>query len=278
MRKISLRLIPLKSEKIPPRHCEEQQRLGSPDFWIASPSLAITIKYKSLIAGSILIGLLGCSARQINSSSELVSPVPTTQSIIESRTVVGEKDDFDVGQLQKLNQKAGKPTFGLIMGFYQLPGTMPAGHVAISEGYVFGEPYRSFWFQATDAKPYAVLPAAPKQAEVLATSLNKMLDAGIRFKEVSMADAVMVMNVEKKMMLQNKTWFFPRSIAPGVDLLVSIQTGFGEIGPIYVGRVIATIDGRLLALVTWPDVGAYTLQPLVDRLVSDALRRLANEK
>ncbi len=230
------------------------------------------------IASCVIASLLGCSARPIKSSADLLSSQTAIPSVIESRSTDGAKDNLDIGNLHKLNQKAGKPTFGLIMGFYQLPSTMPAGAVSISEGYVFGEPYRSFWFQKSDIKPYAVLPASSQQSEVLAASLNKMLDAGIRFREISMADAVKVMQAEQKMMKRKETWLFPSSLASGVDLLVSVQKGLGETGPIYVGRVIATKDGRLLALATFPDAGPYALQPLIDQLVSDALRRLADSK
>jgi hypothetical protein len=93
-----------------------------------------------------------------------------------------------------------------------------------------------------------------------------------------MADAVKVMRAEQDAFDKKKIIFPSRSVPPGVDLLVSTQKGHTEVGPVYVGRVIRTSDGRLIALRSEPDVGVYSLKPLLVRLVSDTLRRLAEEK
>jgi hypothetical protein len=99
----------------------------------------------------------------------------------------------------------------------------------------------------------------------------------VRFVEVSMADAAKVMQAEQAV-IEGKVAIFPgRSVPSGVDLLVSIQKGKGATGPVYLGRVIRSKDGRLLALATQPDAGPYSLSPLVQKIVSDSLRRLADE-
>ena len=120
-------------------------------------------------------------------------------------------------------------------------------------------------------------PLSPQQSDVLIHAMNEFLDAGVRFVEVSMGDALKVMQAEEKA-LQTKRILFPgRSVPPGVDLLISIQKGFTEAGPVYLGRVIRTSDGRLIALQSEPDQGVYSLKPIVKQLVLDSIRRLAQE-
>jgi len=228
------------------------------------------------VTSSVLLLLIGCSARPIVSTSELPLGEKIKPEIIETRSLSGEKNEISFNELKHLNEKAGKPSFGLIMGFYQLPSTKPAGAVLFEESNVFGRSYRSFWFKDSFEKPYAVLPAAPLQLEVLVSAMNKLLNAGIEFKEVSMTDAVKIMKAEQEAIKSNKTWLVSRTLPSGVDLLISLQKGFSENGLAYSGRVISTKDGRLLALATWPDISVYSLKPLIHQLVVDSLRRLVN--
>jgi len=67
-------------------------------------------------------------------------------------------------------------------------------------------------------------------------------------------------------------------VPSGVDLLLSVEKGYGSYGPIYVGRVIRTKDGQLCALSTVIDAGPTSLGPLVSKLVKDSLRRLSAKK
>lgn len=236
----------------------------------------MTNKPLMVLAGFSTIVICNCSTVAIKSSSNLPFSAAINPEAIGSRND-GNTEQLSVQLLAKLNQRAGKPNFGLIMGFYQLPSTKPAGAVAITESSVFGQPYRSFWFQETASRPYAVLPVSPYQLEILSSVIKKMLDAGIYFKEVPMADALMVMRAEEKAIASGSQWAMSRLLPSGVDLLISIQKGFSETeGRIYSGRVVSTKDGRLLALATWPDTGVYSLKPLIDKLVTDTLRRLAN--
>ncbi|MDA0713364.1 MAG: hypothetical protein O2897_05205 [bacterium] len=233
---------------------------------------------KSLILFAIFSSsiLCNCTTVAVKSSSSLPFNSAIIPEAIASRNNENS-NEVSVQMLQKLNENAGKPTFGLIMGFYQLPSTKPAGAVEITESSVFGQPYRSFWFQETASRPYAVLPVSPYQLEILSSVMKKMLDAGIYFKEVPMADALMVMRAEEKALVSGNQWMMSRLLPSGVDLLISVQKGFSETeGRIYSGRVVSTKNGRLLALATWPDTGVYSLKPLIDSLVTDTLRRLAN--
>lgn len=230
-----------------------------------------------VIAGVAILALLSCSRKPIQSSGTLpapnyqrVTPEPPKQHQVDSMPMVLESD------LKLWNEKAGKPTFGLIPAFYQLPVSMPAGAVHIENAQVFGMSYQSFWLSNAGPKSYAIEPASTEQAQVFSRVMNRMLDAGVRFALVSMADANRVLESEKEVIEGKTTWFPGRQLPSGVDFLISIQQGQGLYGPAFVGRVIQSKNGQLLALVTQTDAGPTSLEPLLYQLVSDALRRLAN--
>lgn len=234
----------------------------------------------SLIICIALVAITACSRKPIQSSGTL--PQMPYQQIqpteIPQRDSASTLTRVSQSDLKNWNQQAGKPTFGLIPAFYQLPVSMPAGAVHIEQAQVFGASYQSFWLSNAGPKPYVILPASVEQTQVFSNTINQMLDMGVRFVEVSMADAHRVLESEKKVLEGNSAWFPGRQLPSGVDLLVSIQAGQGLYGPAFVGRVIASQDGRLLALATQIDAGPLSLQPLLEQLVSDALRRLADEK
>lgn len=219
--------------------------------------------------------LFGCSARPVKSSSELTFSRQISPEPIGAKKSSGAENKYSVNTLRALNIAAHKPSFGLVMGFYQLPQTNPAGAVVVTESDVFGRPYRAYWFKQPVEQPYSILPIDPFQVNVLNLAMNKMLDAGILFKEVSMADSLKVMKAEQEAIEKGKDQFTTQTLASGVDYLVSIQRGFSESGVIYSGRVISTRDGRLLALQTMPDMGFYSLGQLIDWVIGDSLRRLA---
>lgn len=234
------------------------------------------VNYKALVVVALL-SFTACSRKPILSSGTL----PET-SYQEVKPQEIEKHDIitmpvaSQTQLKAWNQKAGRPTFGLIPAFYQLPVSMPAGAVHIQSAQVFGASYQSFMLSNTGPKPYVIEPASTEQSQVFSKAMNQMLDAGIRFVEVSMADANRVLESEKKVIEGKTAWFPGRQLPSGVALLISIQRGQGLYGPAFVGRVIQSSNGQLLALATVVDAGPMSLEPLLGQLVSDALRRLAN--
>ncbi len=234
------------------------------------------VNYRIIVCVTAL-SILACSRKPIQSSGTLpqlsyqaVKPEPIEKHDVASAPVASQAD------LKAWNEKAGRPTFGLIPAFYQLPVSMPAGAVHIEQGQVFGASYQSFWLSNAGPKPYAIEPASTQQAQVFSKVMNQMLDAGVRFVEVSMADANRVLDSEKKVIEGRTSWFPGQQLPSGVNLLISIQRGEGLYGPAFVGRVIQTKDGQLLALATGVDAGPLSLEPLLSQLVSDALRRLAN--
>jgi len=229
--------------------------------------------YLTLFAFACL-SLASCSGHQI-ASAPLAHKIPgSSVEPIESRSVAGTRQ-VSSKRLSVLNSKAGAPSFGLIKSFYQLPISAPVGAAEFEEGYFFGQPYRSIRLEGMDAKPYAVLPASAAEAQVMESSISRFLDAGIRFAEVSMADALEIMKAEKNAIEKKGRIVLSHSVPSGVDLLISIQKGHGPMGSVYMGRVIDTRDGRLWALSTQPDMDVYALSPLVADLVEDTLTRMA---
>lgn len=230
-----------------------------------------------IIIGMALLSTVACSRKPIQSSGTLpqpyyqsTSPEQIDKHEVASAPIASQAD------LKAWNLKAGRPTFGLIPAFYQLPVSMPAGAVRIESARVFGASYQSFQLSNTGPRPYALEPTSTEQAQVFSKVMNQMLDAGVRFVEVSMADANRVLESEKNVIEGKTAWFPGRQLPSGVNLLISIQRGQGLYGPAFVGRVIQSKDGQLLALATGVDAGPMSLEPLLNQLVSDALRRLAN--
>lgn len=223
--------------------------------------------------------LLGCSARPVQSGGTLAPRNPPVEiPEISEHKVIDEFSDVDVEELASLNKKLKSPSFGIIKGFYQLPEAFPHGAIKLERARDFGFEYEAIEIKKLGTKPYVVTPASAPEAEAMSRAMNRLLDAQIRFVEVSLADANKIIQAEKAA-LKKKTLMFPHTAVPsGVDLLLSVEKGYGSYGPIYVGRVIRTKDGQLLALSTVPDSGATSLGPLVTRLVRDSLRRLGAQK
>lgn len=230
---------------------------------------------------TLLFGMCGCFATKPIYSHSLPAQNQTVVEPLEAHRMTAEEpfSESKMVSLQKDNQKAGSPSFGLIKGFYQLPTAKPIGAVFLEESDTLWGRYRSLHLRGTEVRPFAIVPLSPQQSDYFAKAMGKLLDAGVHFVEVSMAQAVQLMKKEEEL-LQHKDirrWL-GASFLPGVDCLVSIQKGYTESGPVYIGRVIRVRDGRLLAWDTEPDAGAYALAPLIMRLVSDGIRRLALEK
>lgn len=232
------------------------------------------------IASFVLVPciFLGCSARPIKSGTVTETRTAPEVAPISEHSVKGPDSEISIEDLRALNTKASKPTFGIIKGFYQLPETFPHGAIALERARSFGFEYESITISRIGTKPFVIMPASADETEAISMSMNQLMDAGIRFVEVSLADATKIIEAEK-VAIAKKTWMFPSSSIPsGVDLLLSIERGYGNSGPIYVGRVIRTKDGQLFALSTEPDVGPYSMSPLISRLVKSSLGRLGGQK
>lgn len=234
------------------------------------------VKFSPYLFG-VVLSLMGCSRKPIQSSGSLpqTSYQSVTPEAIEQREVI-QNAKFSSQVLKAWNEKAGRPTFGIIPAFYQLPVSMPAGAVRIEQGRIFGASYQSFQLSNAGPKPYAIESVSIEQSQAISNVVNQMLDAGVKLVEVSMADANRVMKAEQQVIEGKTGWFPGRQLPSGVGLLVSIQKGQGLYGPAFVGRVIQSKDGQLLALATQVDAGPLSLEPLLRQLIADALRRLAH--
>lgn len=228
-----------------------------------------------------LASLFGCSARQIQSApisssaigSGTQSAAPEVPVIPEHRVQSGAAD-IDMKRLSTLNTKAKRPTFGIIKGFYQLPEAFPGGAISMKHVQGFGFSLDEVSVSRIGTRPYVIMPASAEESQAIESSMNQMMDAGIRFVEVSLADAAKIIAAERAA-LSKKSFVFPRQTLPsGIDLLLSMERGYGSYGPIYVGRVIRSKDGQLLALRTENDVGPIAMGTLISRLVQDSLSRL----
>jgi|GEM_PF-2207181 len=234
---------------------------------------------KKLLLGLMIIpGLVACSARPIPRSAHIVDArAPIEIPSISQRFVAAQASDIDVEVIDLHNHMAGRPSFGIIKGFYQLPEAFPHGAVSLERMRSFGFDYTSIRVNRLSTRAYVVTPASAMEIQAISRTMNALLDARVKFVEVPLADAVKIMEAERAAMKENILMFPHTAVPSGVDLLVSIEKGYGSYGPIYVGRVIRTKDGRLCALATVSDIGPQSLGTLVSQLVRDSLRRMGDE-
>jgi hypothetical protein len=236
---------------------------------------------KKLLFGLFVIfpaaTFFGCSAKPTRSAVIVRANLPIEVPAIAGHKVRDPVSEIDFGLLSAHNKMAGMPSFGVIKGFYQLPEAFPHGAISLQRMQSFGYEYESVKVSRLSTRPYVVTPASAGETEAISQTMNRLLDAHIRFVEVSLADAVKIMEAERAALQKNVLMFPHSSVPSGVDLLVSVEKGYGSYGPIYVGRVIRTKDGRLCALTTVSDVGPRSLGPLVSQLVKDSLRRLGEQ-
>jgi hypothetical protein len=234
---------------------------------------------KHLLFSLILVfTFVGCSARPLPHSGRIADArAPVEIPSIPQRSVITPESDIDIGIIESHNHMAGRPSFGIIKGFYQLPEAFPHGAVSIERMRSFGFDYASIKVSKLSTRPYVVTPASAMETQAMSQTINALLDARVKFVEVPLADAVKIMEAERAAMKQNVLMFPHTAVPSGVDLLVSIEKGYGSYGPIYVGRVIRTKDGRLCALATVSDFGPRSLGSLVSQLVKDSLRRVSDK-
>ena len=227
---------------------------------------------------AVIVNLMGCGTTDTQSRKLTSLPTPLAPPTLEEHSAKGGVSDVDLKKISADNKAAHQPTFGVIRGYYQLPRSHlnQRAIVAKSRGYL-GES-EVIYVENSDQAQWAVTPMSAGDAEAMNRAYNALLDQGVKFVDVTMADATKIMQAEKTASTSNDTssLFVPsRSLPSGVDLLISLQRGKGEYGDIYIGRVIRTTDGSLLAMRTAVDASPATLDPVVVGLVSDSLRRIA---
>ncbi len=230
---------------------------------------------KQLFTSVGLLGLIACAPSIQSGHIADQRPTQNSPEVIEGRKLGDQLDAQTLSRIRSLNEKAGKPRYGIVGGYYQLPLAHPAGASRVS-GDVAGIPYDQTRVTPDRERPWAIAPAPAAEMEMLQGSLNALLDAGVQWTEVSMADASTLISAEKQASGNGSLLDFNKLTPSGVDLLISINKGQGISGPIYVGRVVRSRDGALLALNTQPDAGPVSLRPLIWKLVDDSLRRIVD--
>lgn len=218
----------------------------------------LKLSFKSFFLS--LMVLNACSCRTPFKVSNLTVKEPHTVKATP-------KADLDLdSSMADRYQKAKKPSFALIDGFYSLPQTKPYGAAGIVQNYSY-----QIYFEVNDAeKPYAVVPMSGDDALGRNRALNKLLDIGVKIKELSLTDALAIAKAENKAE-KDKQIFKPSTVlAPGVDYLMSIYPASSKEGPILVGRVIKS-DGTLLA---FRAVDHGQIDRLIISLFEDTLGRI----
>jgi hypothetical protein len=233
--------------------------------------------YALLFASLGLVSVAACGpAVKTGTLPDQQLQQPRAKSI-EKHEVVVDNTTVSTETLSALNQSAGSPSFGIVGAYYQLPMAKPAGASQVS-GQIAGIPYDQTRVVPDTQRPWALVAAPAAEAEALQSTISALLDAGVMLKEVSMADAGKIIEAEKAAAASNSLASFNQLTPSGVELLISLQKGHGMAGALYIGRVVRTSDGALLALASRPDAGALSLRPLVYELVQKSLQRLAAQK
>jgi hypothetical protein len=175
--------------------------------------------------------------------------------------------------LQKAYVDAGSPTLGFIGARYQLPIANPLGAARIIDGNVLGMPLQQSVIAPSTDRPFAIEPVQDGfEAQQLALVLQDLAAAGVRFVEVSAADANRIVDAEKQAVERNGRVQWNEMTKAGAQILVSFQRSTALGGPIFIVRVVRMADGALLALRTGPaQGGAIALRPLLGQAIYDGL-------
>jgi hypothetical protein len=209
-----------------------------------------------------------------NSSPEKqIKPAPTPKHEVKAATA-----NIDMEALKANNQKAGAPSFAFVKSYYRLPVANPVGSATRMTGQVIGLPYDMIQLQTTNKRPWALEPVNVSQMDALATILNDLMAAGVKLNEITMADATKIVAAEQNAFAANQTFWPNRSLASGSDILLTWQTGTGIAGNVVVGRAVRTSDGALLALISTPNIGNFTLRTLVLRLIDQSLKTVVAQQ
>lgn len=159
-------------------------------------------------------------------------------------------------------QKAQRPVFALINGWYRLPSSSPVGRATVVKSFS----YRTYFEEVLIDHPkqdYVISPISGDQALALNQGLNQLLDLGVNIKEIAMADAMALAKAEEKAAL---------ILPPQVDYLVSLNKSQSERGMVLVGRVIGK-DGRLMAFRVIYQASDTNISGLLLSLFEDTLSR-----
>ncbi len=234
----------------------------------------------SLIA---LVVLTKCRASTPVSApiqSRVAAATRTTQvAPVKERKVINSMEDLQsrIEGIQLDNEKLGRPTIGLVRAFYSLPVANPIGAARFEQGSILGFPYQRNIVQQSVRRPYAIKGADVFATSIMQDTINALLESGIRLNEISMADANQIMAAERAAIEGGEPIQWNAMVPSGVDYIISVQQGRGIQGPVYLARMVRTLDGALMAVKTSIDVGApFTLRTLLVDVIEQGFKVSAN--
>jgi hypothetical protein len=233
----------------------------------------LVVASSALLLSSLFVGCAGVTP----TGGRLPAQQVPKAEVIEQHAAVSTPM-VSTAELQAAYVAAGSPTIGFIRDSYLLPVANPLGAARIIEGNAFGMPYQQSLTVPSTYRPFAIQPMDNGFAvQQLALLQQDLATAGVRFVEVSTADANRIVDAEKKAAEANGKVQFNEMTRAGSDILVSYQPSQALGGPIFIVRVIRMADGALLALRTGPGQGgAIALRPLLGRAIADGLQAAAN--
>jgi len=197
----------------------------------------------------------------------------------EKNAKLEDTNETMLGSLKDLNKKAGTPSFAYVRGFYQLPGSEPAGAARIEDGRLFDAPYSSYQLDRLSSDPYEIVPIEERQAAVVKKAIKMVHEANIKLSVIEPSHATKLMEREQKALRDNEVLKLNGLVPASADFLVTVQKGFEGDQPFFVGRVIRVRDGgEVLALWKEPETVVYSMQPMLLGLVNEALQRLVDKK
>ncbi|MFZ9887533.1 MAG: hypothetical protein ACO3JL_08525 [Myxococcota bacterium] len=182
-----------------------------------------------------------------------------------------------VEEMKDRYDAAGRPTVGFVGDRYRLPVGNPLGGARIVEGNVFGAPYTQTLTVPSTYRPWSLEPLSDGYTvQQLALVQQDLSAAGVRFVEVSAADASRIVDGERSAFEAGARVQWNQLLPSGADLLVTFQEAEGIGGPLFLIRVVRMSDGALLSLRTGPaQGGALTLRPLLVQSLVDAFAAAA---
>ncbi|HXW60938.1 MAG TPA: hypothetical protein VEK06_05335, partial [Myxococcota bacterium] len=119
----------------------------------------------------------------------------------------------EMSKLKEAYKKAESPTLGLINGYYRLPNAKPFGAAVLVEGYGYGGYIQKIKVEGAEA-PFAITPIEGDDALALNQALNTLLDMGVKFKELSMSDALALAEAEQMAVEKKGSWVVNNYLPP----------------------------------------------------------------
>ncbi len=158
----------------------------------------LVVASSTLLVSSFVVGCAGVTP----TGGRLPAQQVPKAEVIEQHAAVSTPM-VSTAELQAAYVAAGSPTIGFIRDSYQLPVANPLGAARIIEGNAFGMPYQQSLTVPSTYRPFAIQPMDNGFAVQQLALPQQDLTAGVRFVEVTTADANRIVDAEKKAAEEN---------------------------------------------------------------------------